>query len=39
VKGLDLQIGHYFDDTKRYIDAVSWLDDEDRKKDLREECP
>ena len=27
----DPQTGHYFD-TERYIDAVSWLNEEDRKK-------
>jgi 4-oxalmesaconate hydratase len=32
VKGIDPQTGHYFDDTKCYIDAVTWLNDEDRKK-------
>jgi 4-oxalmesaconate hydratase len=31
VKGIDSQTGHYFDDTKRYVDAVTWLNDEDRK--------
>jgi 4-oxalmesaconate hydratase len=32
VKGIDPETGHYFDDTKRYIDAVPWLRDEDRRK-------
>jgi 4-oxalmesaconate hydratase len=32
VKGIDPETGHYFDDTKRYIDAVPWLKDEDRRK-------
>jgi 4-oxalmesaconate hydratase len=32
VRGIDPQTGHYFDDTRRYIDAVTWLNDEDRKK-------
>lgn len=31
VKGKDPETGHYFDDTKRYIDALE-LSDEDRKK-------
>lgn len=31
VKGKDPETGHYFDDTKRYIDALD-LSDEDRKK-------
>jgi 4-oxalmesaconate hydratase len=32
VKGIDPETGHYFDDTKRYIEAVPWLHDEDRSK-------
>ena len=32
VKGIDPETGHYFDDTKRYIDTISWLSDEDRSK-------
>ncbi len=32
VQGIDPETGHYFDDTKRYIDAVAWLTDEDRRK-------
>ena len=24
--------GHYYDDTKRYIDAIGWLSAEDREK-------
>ena len=32
VKGIDPKTGHYFDDTKRYIDTISWLSDEDRSK-------
>jgi 4-oxalmesaconate hydratase len=32
VKGIDPHTGHYFDDTKRYIDQVSWLTDADKKK-------
>jgi 4-oxalmesaconate hydratase len=32
VKGIDPETGHYFDDTKRYLDAVPWLSDADRKK-------
>ena len=32
VKGIDPETGHYFDDTKRYIEAVPWLRDEDRHK-------
>jgi 4-oxalmesaconate hydratase len=32
VKGIDPETGHYFDDTKRYIDGVSWLSTEDKRK-------
>ena len=32
VRGIDPKTGHYFDDTKRYIDAVSWLSAGDREK-------
>ena len=32
VRSIDPETGHYFDDTKRYLDAVSWLTDEDRRK-------
>jgi len=32
VRGVDPETGHHFDDTKRYLDAVTWLSDEDRKK-------
>jgi 4-oxalmesaconate hydratase len=32
VRGIDPETGHYYDDTKRYIDRVSWLSDEDRYK-------
>lgn len=31
VKGIDPTTGHYFDDTKRYIDGSPWLDDAQRK--------
>jgi 4-oxalmesaconate hydratase len=34
VRGIDPQTGHYFDDTKRYIDAAPSLSDEDRRKVL-----
>jgi 4-oxalmesaconate hydratase len=30
VRSIDPQTGHYFDDTKRYVDAVSWLSEADR---------
>ena len=32
VRGIDPTTGHYFDDTKRYIDAVSWLTAAERGK-------
>jgi 4-oxalmesaconate hydratase len=32
VKGIDPETGHYFDDTKRYIDQASSLSAEDRSK-------
>jgi 4-oxalmesaconate hydratase len=32
VRGIDPETGHYYDDTKRYIDAIDWLSREDREK-------
>jgi 4-oxalmesaconate hydratase len=32
VRGIDPETGHYYDDTKRYIDNVPWLTDADRGK-------
>jgi 4-oxalmesaconate hydratase len=32
VRGIDPETGHYFDDTKRYIEASTILSDEDRYK-------
>ncbi len=32
VKGIDARSGHYFDDTKRYVDAIQGLSDADRHK-------
>ena len=32
VRGIDPETGFYFDDTKRYVDAVSYLTDMDKKK-------
>jgi 4-oxalmesaconate hydratase len=32
VKGIDPRTGNYYDDTKRYIDQVTWLTAEDRHK-------
>lgn len=31
VRGIDPQTGHYFDDTKRYIDALAISDADKRK--------
>jgi 4-oxalmesaconate hydratase len=31
VRGIDPETGHYYDDTKRYIDACRQLSDEDRE--------
>jgi 4-oxalmesaconate hydratase len=30
VRGIDPETGHYYDDTKRYVDQVSWLSEADR---------
>jgi 4-oxalmesaconate hydratase len=32
VKSIDPETGHYFDDTKRYIDAVPGLSEKDKRK-------
>ena len=32
VRGIDPETGHYFDDTKRYIDSVTSLSERDRRK-------
>jgi len=32
VRGIDPETGHYFDDTRRYIDQIAWLTDADRQK-------
>jgi len=32
VRGVDPETGHPYDDTKRYIDAVPWLTESDRRK-------
>ena len=32
MQGVDPDTGHFFDDTKRYIDAVPWLSGADRQK-------
>jgi len=32
VRSIDPDTGHYFDDTKRYIDAIEWVSAEDKQK-------
>ena len=32
VRGIDPDTGHYFDDTKRYIDGMAWVSAADKKK-------
>ena len=32
VQGIDPETGHYFDDTRRYIDAIPWLTPTDRQR-------
>jgi 4-oxalmesaconate hydratase len=32
VRGVDPETGHYYDDTRRYLDAVSWLGAAEREK-------
>jgi 4-oxalmesaconate hydratase len=32
VKGVDPETSHYFDDTKRYVEAVPWLKEADKRK-------
>ncbi len=32
VRGIDPESGHYYDDTKRYIDAIDWISAGDREK-------
>jgi 4-oxalmesaconate hydratase len=35
VRGVDPETGHYYDDTKRYIDSIDWLGADDRDKIFR----
>ncbi|UCF76972.1 MAG: amidohydrolase [Betaproteobacteria bacterium] len=35
VRGVDPETGHYYDDTKRYIDAIDWLSAADKEKLFR----
>jgi len=32
VQGIDPETGHYYDDTRRYIDGIEWLSDAERKR-------
>jgi 4-oxalmesaconate hydratase len=32
VRGIDPESGHYFDDTRRYVDSIEWLGEADRRK-------
>ena len=32
VRGIDPETGHYYDDTKKYLDKATWLGAEDKKK-------
>ena len=32
VRGIDPDTGHHYDDTKRYVDQVSWLSAADKQK-------
>ncbi len=31
VRGIDPETGHYYDDTKRYIDAIDWVSAADKE--------
>ena len=39
VKGIDPQTGHYFDDTKRYVDGTSNLSRRRQAEDVRRQRP
>jgi 4-oxalmesaconate hydratase len=32
VRGIDPETGHHYDDTRRYIDSIDWLNEVDRAK-------
>jgi len=32
VRGIDPETGHYYDDTKKYLDKATWLSVEDKRK-------
>ena len=32
VRGIDPETGHHYDDTRRYIDSIDWLNETDRGK-------
>ena len=36
VRGIDPETGYYYDDTKRYIDAVGWIGPDDKQKIFQE---
>lgn len=36
VRGIDPETGHYYDDTKRYVDAVTGLDDREKTRIFQE---
>jgi hypothetical protein len=38
VRGIDPETGYHFDDTRRYIDAVTWLSDVGAAQNLRGQC-
>ncbi|MBI4195958.1 MAG: amidohydrolase [Betaproteobacteria bacterium] len=35
VRGIDPETGHYYDDTRRYVDSIDWLSAGDREKIFR----
>ena len=39
VRGIDPETGHHFDDTKRHIDAMTFLSEADRRKTVRRQRP
>jgi 4-oxalmesaconate hydratase len=39
VRGIDPETGHYYDDTKRYIESTANLNAEQRHAGLRGQCP
>jgi 4-oxalmesaconate hydratase len=39
VRGIDPETGHYYDDTKRYIDSIEWLPAAEREKIYHRNAP